>query len=361
MPVFDADRLRTGCSRFFTAAGATATEAACVADRLVEANLMGHDSHGVIRIPQYLTAIDKGEIVPGAQFEIVAETAASAVIDGHWGFGQMIAVQAARIAAEKARSSGLAAVTVRQANHIGRLGSYVEDIAREGMIGLMFCNNHGSGVIVAPWGGKRPRLGTSPLAAAVPLSPRIDTAPDGGTAPDLHALVLDMTTSVVAEGKVRVKRNRGESTPPGWIIDNEGRATTNPNDLYGPPRGGILPVGGRSGHKGHGLNIVVDLLSGALSGAGTTRRPGARLGNSFLLLALDIEQFVPAAQFIDAVNGLARFVKSSALMEGFEEIVLPGEIEQREADKRRAAGVFVEAETLEQINAAGATFGVSIA
>ena len=315
---------------------------------------MGHDSHGVIRVQQYLTAIEKGEIVPGADLEIVSETEASAVIDGNWGFGQLIALQAAHIALQKARSSGLAAVTVRQANHVGRLGGYVEEVANQGMVGLLFCNAHGAGVGVAPWGGRRPRLGTNPLAAAVPMGPRQEQ--DGGSR---GMMVLDMTTSVVAEGKIRVKKSRGEQTPEGWILDHEGRPTTAPDDFYGPPRGSILPFGGsRSGYKGHGLSIVVDLLAGALSGAGTTRKPGIRIGNALLLIVLDIEQFVPEEEFVECVCGLARFVKSSALMEGFEEIILPGEIEQRHLASRRSTGVFIEDQTWDQISALGAKLGV---
>ncbi len=173
-------------------------------------------------------------------------------------------------------------------------------------------------------------------------------------------MVLDMTTSMVAEGKVRVVKNRGEQTPEGWILDADGKSTTDPDAFYGPPRGSILPFGGRSGHKGYGLGIIVDLLAGALSGAGTTRKPGTRIGNAVLLIVLDIEQFVPREEFAHTVTELARFVKSSALMEGFEEIILPGEIEQRQIASRQATGIFIEDETWEQITALGLKFGVGI-
>ena len=170
MPAFAPDRLEGTSRRLLMAAGATAQEAECVAGRLVESNLMGHHSHGVIRLPQYLAAIERGEIVPGADFEIVSETAASAVLDGHWGFGQVIATRAVGIAVEKARSTGVAAVTIRRANHIGRLGSYVEEVAGHGMSGMLFCNAHGAGVGVAPWGGRSARIATNPIAAAVPMA-----------------------------------------------------------------------------------------------------------------------------------------------------------------------------------------------
>ena len=344
MPAFAPDRLEGTSRRLLMAAGATAQEAECVAGRLVESNLMGHHSHGVIRLPQYLAAIERGEIVPGADFEIVSETAASAVLDGHWGFGQLIATRAVGIAVEKARSTGVAAVTIRRANHIGRLGSYVEEVAGHGMIGMLFCNAHGAGVGVAPWGGRSARIATNPIAAAVPMRTT------GETASGRSMMVLDMTTSVVAEGRVRVKRNRGEPTPEGWILDAEGKPTTNPDDFYGPPRGSILPFGGsQSGYKGYGLGVVVDLLAGALSGAGTTRKPGARVGNAALLIVVDIEQFAPREEFAQSVCELADFVKSSALMDGFEEIVLPGELEQRQMASSSNAGVFIEDETWKQI------------
>jgi hydroxycarboxylate dehydrogenase B len=336
MPVFTAVQLRQVGQSLFTAAGALKHEAETVAELLVEANLVGHDSHGVIRISQYLDSIGKGDIVPGAPVDILEERAASAVVDGHWGFGQVIAGRAVEVARAKAAQSGVAALTVRNANHIGRLGSYVEALARDGMIGLLFANMHGRGGGVVPWGGREPCMGTNPLAMAFPT---------GKGAP----VVLDMTTSVVAEGKVRLWRNRGEAVPEGWLVDAEGNPTNDPQTLYGDPHGGILPFGGDSGYKGFGLNLATDLLAGALSGAGCTGKEDARFGNAAFMLVIALDHFVEKQEYDREVGDFIDFVKASPTAAGVETIYLPGEIEAAQEKRRRAEGIFVEDETWGQI------------
>ena len=353
MPVLAADYLHHGvCRSLFAAAGASEEEADTVGARLVEANLLGHDSHGVIRIPQYLAAIEAGGVQPGAPLEITRETSASAALDGHWGFGQVVASKAAAIAATKARHVGVAAVTVRNSYHIGRLGSYVEELARDGLLALLLANAHGTGPCVAPWGGAQRRLATNPLAVGIPTTSESLRGP----------IVLDMTTSSVAEGKVRVKRNRGERVPDGWLLDAEGRPTNDPESLYGAPRGSILPFGGSGGaHKGYGLNVVVDLLAGALSGASTTTgSPDAQHGNAFFFMVLDPFQFIAADDYYPMVDGLVSFVKSSVPMASFEEVLVPGEIEERERAERGEKGIFVEEETWRQILACADALGVSV-
>ena len=351
MPTFTPQFLQTECARLFAAAGATGEEATTVAARLVEANLAGHDSHGVIRVPQYLAWMEKGEIAVGKPVDMVRETAASAVLDGNWGFGQVIASRAVELGVEKARACGVSTITARHANHIGRLGSYVEEAASMGMIALLCVNGHGAGVSTAPWGGSQSRLSTNPLAVGVPAAP-----------PELaEPIVLDMTTSAVAEGKIRVKKNRGEPIPDGWILNLQGEPTNDPAEFYGPPRGAILPFGGRAGYKGFGLGVIVDLFSGCLSGAQTTRPPHGRLGNAIFLFVVDVAQFAPPEEFASTVSELVRWVKSSPLLPGFDEILVPGEIEQRETEKRRRQGLFVEDETWGQIEDCGRQLGVTFA
>jgi len=343
MPVFAPERLRQIGTEMLTAAGVPADQAGAVVGQLVEANLAGHDSHGIIRLSQYLGTIERGEIDPGAQIQVLEETAASAVLDGRWGFGQVVMNQAVEMGLERAGRAGIAALTVRHANHVGRLGSYVEQIARQDMVGLLFVNMHGGGVIVVPWGGMQARLGTNPLAVGVPTV---------GEFP----LVLDMTTSVVAEGKVRVRRRRGEKVPEGWVVDAEGRPTEDPEAFYGPPRGGILPFGGRAGYKGYGLSVVVEILGGALSGAGCAGR-SARNGNGALLMVVNVAAFVPLEEFCREVDDFVAFVKSSPTASGWDEILVPGEIEARHRQRRAREGIFVEDETWEQIAAWGRRVG----
>jgi uncharacterized oxidoreductase len=335
MPVFAAEHLRETGTAILEAAGTPGDQARMVAGLLVEANLAGHDSHGVIRLPQYVHTIERGEIRLDAQVEIVRQTAVAVVLDGQWGFGQVVLSRAVELGLERARATGLAAITLRRANHVGRLGSYVEHIARQKMIGLLLVNMHGGGAAMVPWGGKEARLGTNPLAAGLPR--------EGG-----EPLVLDMTTSVVAEGKVRIKRNRGEKVPEGWIVDAQGRPSLDPAAFYGPPRGGLLPFGGPAGHKGYGLGLAVELLGGALSGAGCAGR-SARNGNGALLLVIDIAGFAKMEEYYRQVEDFIAFVKASPRATGFEEILMPGEVEARTREKRLREGIFVEEETWRQI------------
>ena len=195
-----ADRPRDSCPG---CRGTPADNAGLVAGLLVEANSAGHDSHGVIRLPQYLAAVERKEIVPDAEVEVVRKTPMMAVVEGNWGFGQVTMSRATELGLDRARQTGMAVVAVRQANHIGRLGSYVDLIAREGMIGMMFVNAAGVPQLrMAPWGGTEPRLLTDPLAFGIP----------NPSAP----IVIDMTTTVVAEGKVRVAR-QPRCEDPGWM------------------------------------------------------------------------------------------------------------------------------------------------
>jgi len=348
MPTFSRQHLEEAARRIFAAAGCGPAEAGIMARSLVRANLVGHDSHGVIRIPQYLESVARGRAVPGASADVLAETPASACLDGNWGFGQPIAHRATQIGVTKAKQCGVAAVTVRRANHMGRMGEYVEAAAAQGAIGLLFCNIHGTAACTVPWGGREPRLGTNPVAASLPRPPG-------------WSLVLDMATSAVAEGKVRVLRNRGERTPVGWILDGEGRPTTDPEAFYeAGNHGSLLPFGGGAGHKGYGLSVVVDLLAGALSGAGATSGRDGRFGNAIFLLVLDVAQFVPLDEFARAVSQFEAFLKSSAPAPGYREVLVPGEVEQRCAEARGAAGIYVEEETWAQVLAGAERVGARL-
>jgi len=348
MPNFTEEQLTVTIAKILAAAGTSTENAQLVAQLLAEANSTGHDSHGLIRVPQYLASVDQGELIPDAQVEVLQESMLTPIVDGHWGFGQVTMNRAVEVGLDKAGQSGLAAVAVRNANHIGRLGSYVDRIAREGMIGLMFVNAVGTPAFrMAPWGGTEPRLVTDPLAFGIP-SPAGDP------------IVMDMTTTVVAEGKVRVKRNRGEQTPDGWLLDSDGNPTNDPNKLYGDPPGSILPLGGATaGHKGYGLNIAIELLAGVLSGTGTIGT-SPRLANGVLLIILDIAQFLPLDEFYSQAEAFIAHVKSSPPAEGFDEILFPGEIEQKVKRQRVQDGIFIEDETWQQVIECSRKLGVEV-
>jgi len=336
------DRLQALATRIFAALGVPQDDASWVAQLLVRANLRGHDSHGVIRVPQYVGSIRKGESNPRPALRILTETPTTAVLDGDLGLGQVVARRAAEVALDKAARLGLAAVGIRRSNHIGRLADYVEMAAERGFVGLIWANAPTAHSVV-PHGGLDRRLSTNPLAIAVPGP--------GGTV----AISVDMATSIVAEGKVRVKRNRKEPLPGSWAIDPKGQPVTDPEVFYGPPRAGLLPTGG---HKGTALGLVVEVLGGILSGEGAMGDRTGPVHNGTFLLLIEVARFLPLVDFTGQVTDLVQWVKSSAAAPGVGEVMVPGEPEARSEAHRRAHGVPVEAETWRQIEEIAAELGV---
>jgi uncharacterized oxidoreductase len=311
------------------AVGVPEPEAAVVADHLVEAELAGVSSHGIIRLPQYVQAVRQGRVVPDAPVTVRKETLAAAVLDGHHGFGQVTARRAMDRAVAIADRCGVGAVTLVNCSHTGRLGSYTEHAARQGKIGLMMVNTGGHGQWVAPFGGTAGRLSTNPLSIAVP------TGTD-------RVLVLDFATSAAPEGKVRALWAAGKPLPEGWAVDAAGRPTADPANLYGPPRGALLSFGG---HKGFGLGIMIDVLAGGLSGAGCCSDPDAPLEgktDGVFLLAVNIEAFCAPADFQEEVQRLIHHVKSSPPQPGFPEVFVPGEPEAQRRQQRLREGIPIE-------------------
>jgi uncharacterized oxidoreductase len=342
VPTLAADRLESLATRIFAALGTPEPDARWVASLLIRANLRGHDSHGVIRIPQYVGSVRKGETNPRPAMQVLLDSPTTAVVDGDLGFGQVVARRATEVALEKAAHHGLAGVGVRRSNHIGRLADYAEMAAERGYVGMVW-TNAATAVSVVPYGGMARRLSTNPLAVAVP-------GPNGGV-----ALSVDMATSVVAEGKVRVKRNRKEALPEGWAIDGAGRSVTDSTAFYGPPRAGLLPMGG---HKGTALALVVEVMAGILSGSGAIGpTPGPVLNGTFVLL-VEVERFLPLSEFTKQVTDLVAFVKSSEPAPGVGGVMVPGEPEARMERERRARGIPVEDETWRQIEEIAAELGV---
>ena len=336
------DRLQALATRIFAALEVPQDDAGWVAQLLVRANLRGHDSHGVIRVPQYVGSIRKGETHPRPAMRILAETPTTAILDGDLGLGQVVARRAAEVALDKAARLGLAAVGIRRSNHIGRLADYVEMAAERGFVGLIWANAPTAHSVV-PHGGLDRRLSTNPLAIAVPGP--------GGTV----AISVDMATSIVAEGKVRVKRNRKEPLPAGWAIDPAGRPVTDAEVFYGPPRAGLLPTGA---HKGTALGLVVEVLGGILSGEGAIGDRSGPVHNGTFLLLIEVARFLPLVDFTGQVTDLVQWVKSAAAAPGVAEVMVPGEPEARSEAHRRAHGIPIEAETWRQIEEIAAELGV---
>jgi uncharacterized oxidoreductase len=336
VPTLSAEKLTAFADSLFRATGVPADEAARVAQSLVLANLCGHDSHGMIRVVQYADAIKDGRLKPGAPFTIVKQTAAVLVVDGGWGLGQVQAHRLLDRLIPRAEALGLAAGTLKHCGHIGRLGEYAEAAAAKKMAFFASVNNHGFGCGVAPPGGKEARIGTNPLCLGVPTNS--------------DPVVLDIGTSVVAEGKVRVAFNKGQQVPAGWLLDPDGKPTTDPGVLYKEPRGSILPLGGSQAYKGFGIGLLLDMLVGGFSGAPCST-PGLpnMSGNAVFFLVLDINQFAGAEHFLKEVSGLAGNVKSCPKAEGAPDIMTPGEPERRSCAQRRQSGIPLDDGTWKQL------------
>jgi uncharacterized oxidoreductase len=330
MPTVRAEVLSDFVSRLFTASSVPEDEARTVASSLVGANLRGHDSHGVMRAPQYLGFLERGEYRVGVALRVEHESPAVVVCDGQWGFGQVQAHRLLDLVLPRAKALGLAAGTMRDCGHVGRLGEYAERAAAEGLVLIATVNNCGGGQRVAPPGGIAPRLGTNPLCAAVPTA----AAP----------VVLDFGTSVVAEGKVRVYYINGKRpVPEGWLLDPQGRPTTDPSVLYETPPGSILPVGGAQAYKGFGLGLVLDMLAGGLTG-GRSSHPDAPpgKGNNAVFLALDPERFAGRDSLLRESTQVADYVRRTPRAPGVEAILLPGDPERLTLERRSKEGIPLE-------------------
>ena len=337
-------------TRIYQAAGCPPDEARIVAEHLVEANLKGHDSHGVIRTTGYLLQIRNVVTKPGAATTVIEDAPSMAVIDGGWNLGQVVATRATEIAIEKARTTGVALVTCLNTMHIGRVGAYGEQIVRAGMAAMGGVNTPGARLVAAFGGGHR-RTGTNPLMFAFPGE--TDDAP----------FVLDMATSVVAEGKLKVAVNKGIEVPEAWILDGDGAPSTQPRDFYGTgdneKMGTLLPVGGtHSCYKGFGLNLAVEALGGVLSGAGTAVE-GPRGTNGVFIMAIDVAHFTPVAAFTSLMGGLTGHVKEPPFQSGVDEVLLPGEPERRTMAQRLRDGLPLDDETWKQTLEAAAALGIA--
>lgn len=340
MPVLQPVPLASYASRIFQAADTPKLTADLVGQSLVSANLAGHDSHGVIRIVQYLRQIDEDEIRPRARPEIERETPVMVLYNGHRCFGQLGAKVAVEDGIGKARGNAVSAVGLKHSGHVGRLGEWVGLAAEEGLIALAYANGGRSGGLVAPFGGAERRMGTNPIAVAIPLK-------------DRPAMLLDFATSAVAEGKVRVAFNGGKEIPEGWALDKNGAPTKNPGDVY--DGGMLLPA---AGHKGFGLALLTDYLGGILTGAGGPGIPGSILGNGVLFILLNISFFRPLDEFFADGEQIAGRIKDTKPAPGFDEVLMPGEPEARSAASRQRDGIPLDDTTWTEIVEVAEKLGV---
>jgi uncharacterized oxidoreductase len=344
MPNVTAERLTEIEIGLLIAAGASAEEAEIIARYNVGANLVGHDSHGIILIPQYIDRIKAGHIVPGAPWEIQQETATTTVIDGNWGFGYVVNDRAMRYTIDKAKKQNVAVATVRRQSHIGRLASYPLLASAEGMIAMITADSGRSSKAVAPFGGAKARLGTNPICFAIPSNL------DG-------PLVFDMATSAAAAGKINVATARGEQVPAGWLIDAEGKPSTDPRVLRSG--GALLPLGGTEGYKGTGLAAIVEILSGLLTGLGFGVDPQGRHNDGCFMAVFNVAAFRDLTTFKQEVTDFAHYLKDTPKAQGFTEVFYPGEVEYRKEQDRRKNGVPIEDATWKRLGDLAKGYGIA--
>src|SRR5262245_296227 len=326
------------------AAGASHEEAQAVAVGCVDANLAGHDSHGVIAIPTYIDRIKAGHTVPGAKWTIVQESPTTTVIDGNWGFGFHVNAKAMQLTIEKAKRSNVAACTVFRQSHVGRLAVYPLMAAKEGMIGLATADSGRSPKAVAPFGGREARLGTNPISIAVPS--------------DLDApFYLDMATSAVAAGKVLLAAARGEQIPEGWLVDSDGKPTTDPTRLR--KGAALLPLGGTEGYKGSGLAAMVEVLCGLLTGLGFGIEPTGRHNDGCFMAVFKVAAFRPLAAFKKEVAEFAHYLKATPPSVGSKGVLYPGEVEHLREQQRRTSGIDVEDATWGKLRKLAGEYGLA--
>jgi hydroxycarboxylate dehydrogenase B len=336
----DARRLVELVTAIMHGAGCNPTEAATIANRLVDSNLVGHDSHGVLRVGKYLEWMREGWVSANQNPTIIFDSDVIAIVDGNRGFGQIVGEFAGKLGITKAAKAGIALVGLRNCGHLGRIGDWAELAAEAGQASLHFLNTSGA-QRVAPFGGSDRRLSTNPITIGVPVA--------GG-----EPIIVDMTTSMAAEGKLMVALNRGERVPEGWIIDKHGQPTTEPKDFY--DGGALLTVGG---HKGSGLSIVTDLLAGAISTGRSSDPDDDVLRNNMLSIYIAPQVYDAQGTVAAEVARFVAWVKASPPARSEAPVLLPGEVERMMRAERIAGGIPIDDKTHADLLAAAASAGIA--
>ena len=352
MVTIAADKLQAFVRDIFAAAGCDEIESGQIAKSLVSANLSGHDSHGVVRVPRYLQWKAEGAFVPGRKVKVVRETPVMAVLDAEYGFGQTVAPQAVLVGIRKAQAMGLAVVALRNAGHVGRVGEWAEMAAEAGLVSIHFVNAAGS-ILVAPFGGTDRRMSTAPYSVGIPRA-------------GMDPIILDFATSLVAEGKVLVASQGGKKIPGDALIGQDGKTSGDPHVLYGPyeqqgPRNyrkGTGAIRAFGEHKGSGLAFMCEILGGALTGTGAAEE-GRRWANGMLSFYVDPKQLDPDEFFPADMKRYVDYFKSSKPSEKGGEVLIPGEPELRARKNRLADGVPLPDDTWAMIVQAGREAGVA--
>lgn len=346
--LIQAEKLQAAVLQMLRSAGTDEALAAVVAADLLEANLQGHDSHGVQLAPRYVLNVLEGKLAPNAGAEVVRQDGAILVVDGGMGFGQVVGRQAMDLAIEAARNTGVGLLALRNTHHLGRIGAYGERAVAAGMLSLHFVNAVSGPPVVAPFGGSEARFGTNPVCIAIPPA-----------VPGARPLILDFATSAIAIGKVRVAHAAGKPVPEGSLVDHAGQPTTDPGAMYGGgPRGALLPFGQ---HKGSGLALMCEILAGALTGGGTNQpaTPKDRgIVNGMFAMVLDPARFGDLEAFRAETAAMVAYVKASAPA-GDQQVLVAGEKEQITKAERLRGGIPIPSATWEELCGAAGEVGIT--
>lgn len=352
-----ADRLNALLVEVFEASGCSTDEAVRIATSLVDANLAGHDSHGVVRTQRYVEWLGSGVQRAGQTIEIVIDGGAFAVVDGRYGMGQWIGPQAVRLGIDRASAHGVSIIALRHAGHLGRIGEWAEMAAVAGLVSIHFVNVSSSR-LVAPFGGVDRRMSTNPVCIGVPRG-------DG-----LPPVLLDFATSVVAEGKVLVALNGGPPVPDGSLIGADGVMTNDPSVLYGTvrpdqfpnPMAGAGALRAMGEHKGSGLSVMCELLAGALTGSGAAGPGDHPFCNGMLSIYLSPGRLTGGESdaFVAEVDAYVEWLKTATPAAGVSEVLAPGEPEQRKRAHRLAHGIELADDTWSSIVTAAGVVGVPV-
>ena len=343
----DVTRLHAAIRLVVCGFGSQEPEVDTVARNLIEANLTGHDSHGIGMLPRYVEGYLQGGLVPNQQMRTVLDAGTLLRLDGGAGFGQVIGHQAMELGIARALQHGSCIVALGNSHHLGRIGAWAEQATEAGLVSLHFVNVMARS-IVAPYGGADARFGTNPFAAGIPITGR-------------EPVILDFATSMMAQGKTRVAFNKGELVPPGRLLDDQGRPTREPRYAVNPPFGALLAFGE---HKGYGLALLCELLGGALA-AGMTQHSEdvsqRRILNGMLTVLIDPAALADRAAFERETLAFIDWVKASPARDGFDAVRIAGEPERETRAQRTAHGVPVDAITWNEILGAAGTLGVDAA
>jgi uncharacterized oxidoreductase len=343
------ERLRGVAEKILHHAGSRADEAWVVADHLVRSNLAGHDSHGVGMIPYYVRFLEGDRLAPNTPARLVRDDGAILMFDGDRGYGQRVAREAMDAAIARCAETGVVLLTLRTAHHIGRVGTYGEQSLAAGLVSIHFVNVQDHPPLMAPFRGSDARFGTNPICIAVPGTERSDP------------VLLDMATSKIALGKVRLAMNKGEAVAADELIDHRGEPTSDPRVMFAESeRGALLPIGA---HKGYGLALACELLAGVLSGGGTIEPghgPRGAIVNNMLTIVIDPERLVERSWMAGQIDAMIAYAKGSPAADPSAPVLVAGDPERLRAAERRAAGIEVDDTTWTEIVAAAASVGLDL-